>query len=58
MADFTTGWAIEKLHTMNTIRAFTYHEQSDRYVVGTSQKVDFRLPKDGFHPEWESEGEF
>lgn len=43
------------MYTTSTIKAFRYHEPSDRYVVGTSLKVDFKLPHDEFHPEWESE---
>ena len=55
-ADFSTGWAIESLYTTSTIKAFKYHEPSDRFVVATSSKVYFKLPHDELHPEWDSEG--
>ena len=54
-ADFSTGWLVERLHQMNSIKGFRYHEPSDRFVVGTGAKIDFKLPHDEFHPEWDSE---
>ena len=54
-ADFSTGWAVDRLYTMHTIKAFKYHEPSNRFVVGTSAQVDFKLPHDEFHPDWDLE---
>lgn len=38
------------------VQSFDYHDRMDCYVLGTSQKLDFQLPEDEFHYEWNSEG--
>ncbi len=38
------------------VQAFDYHVKMDAYVLGTSQKVDFKLPEDEFHDNWNGEG--
>ena len=38
------------------VQAFDHHNKMDAYVLGTSHKVDFKLPEDEFHDNWNGEG--
>ncbi len=39
------------------VQALSYHPPMEAYVLGTSRKIDFKLPDDDdFHHEWRSEG--
>ena len=43
------------MYSGEEVHAFDYHERTDRYVLGTSQKIDFKLPEDELHNEWAAE---
>jgi hypothetical protein len=50
---------IDRLYGGEEINAFDCHAASDRYVLGTSKKIHFKLPEDSvLHPEWSEEGSF
>jgi len=51
-----TGWAVHKLSLNREIEALCYHGETGFYVIGTNEKVEFRLPKDDWHQEWVREG--
>lgn len=34
------------------IVAFDYHAATDRYVICTDGRVNYKLPEDELHPEW------
>ena len=55
---YETGWVTHKISLGEEIQAFDYHDKMDCYVLGTSQKLDFRLPEDEFHYEWSNEGDY
>lgn len=39
------------------MQALSYHPPMEVYVLGTSRKIDFKLPDDDdFHHEWKGEG--
>ncbi|MCJ1405837.1 mRNA cleavage and polyadenylation factor subunit [Xylographa trunciseda] len=50
--EFSTGWLAETLLRGKNINAFDYHAMTDRYVLGISENVEFKLPEDELHPEW------
>lgn len=54
-ADYSTGWVMQQVFSGEHIESFDYHERNDRYVLGTSQRVDFKLPEDELHYEWAAE---
>ncbi len=52
-----TDWLARKVVLGEEVQALSYHPAMEVYVLGTSQKVDFRLPEDDdFHHEWKGEG--
>ncbi|KAL9591984.1 MAG: hypothetical protein Q9179_007176, partial [Wetmoreana sp. 5 TL-2023] len=52
---YSTGWITRKVPFGEDVHAVDYHGPSATYVVGVSQRVDFRLPDDETHPEWAAE---
>ena len=53
--DYSTGWVTRRVYRGEDIQAFDYHGTTDRYILGTSHKVDFKLPEDETHYEWAAE---
>jgi cleavage and polyadenylation specificity factor subunit 1 len=53
--DYSGGWIAEKLASGIKMDAFEYHNPTDRYIIGSSKPVPWRLPEDELHPEWSSE---
>ncbi|KAI9840400.1 MAG: mRNA cleavage and polyadenylation factor subunit [Thelocarpon superellum] len=50
------GWAMKRVVLGEEVHAISYHEAMHSYVVGTSQPVEFAIPKDDeFHREWADE---
>lgn len=50
------GVSLRKIELHEDIHAVTYHPPMQCYVVGTSSRVDFELPKDiDYHREWAQE---
>jgi cleavage and polyadenylation specificity factor subunit 1 len=55
-ADITTGWVIQQLYKDDQIVAFDHHPATNRLILATSTRRDFRLPQDDeLHPEWREE---
>ena len=46
---------MQRIYSGDRIRAFDYHEPSNRFVLATSHLADFKLPNDEIHPEWNLE---
>ena len=53
---YSTGWATRKITLGEDISAFDFHEKTGFYVIGTSRRVDYKLPEDELHYEWSNEG--
>ena len=49
---------MERLFSGDRIRAFDYHGPKDRFIIGSSRKMNFKLPDDELHPEWQDESKF
>ncbi len=50
-------WSARKVVLGEEVQALSYHPGMEVYVLGTSRKVEFRLPEDDdFHHEWKGEG--
>ncbi|MCJ1355725.1 MAG: mRNA cleavage and polyadenylation factor subunit [Icmadophila ericetorum] len=57
-SEYSTGWVTQQVYAAGeNIDTFEYHPTSDRYVLGTSEKVVFKLPDDELHYEWSLESE-
>jgi len=55
-ADYSTGWiAKTPFQTDRAIDTFCHHSSSDHFVVAGATLVDFKLPHDELHPEWDLE---
>jgi len=54
----TTGWAVRRVHLKENIENVCFHADSNSFVVATSNKTNFFLPEDDWHPEWAEESEF
>ncbi|KAL8663079.1 MAG: hypothetical protein Q9168_008152, partial [Polycauliona sp. 1 TL-2023] len=52
---YHTGWVTRRTSLGEDVHAIDYHEPSRSYVLGVSQKADFKLPEDETHPEWNTE---
>ena len=53
-----TGWAMRKVSLGEDVTAISYHAAMGSYVLGTSEEVEFELPKDDdFRKNWATEGE-
>ncbi|PGG98566.1 hypothetical protein AJ79_08819 [Helicocarpus griseus UAMH5409] len=53
---FDGSWATRKVGLGEQVDSVEYSSSSETYVLGTSQKVDFKLPEDDeIHPEWRNE---
>ncbi|OAX83062.1 hypothetical protein ACJ72_02580 [Emergomyces africanus] len=53
---FDGSWATRKIGLGEQVDAVEYSSSTETYVLGTSQKVDFKLPEDDeIHPEWRNE---
>ncbi|KAI4268561.1 MAG: hypothetical protein LQ337_007774, partial [Flavoplaca oasis] len=52
---YHTGWVTKKTTFGEDVHAIDYHEPSRSYILGISQKVDYKLPEDETHPEWSAE---
>ncbi|PGH33637.1 cleavage and polyadenylation specificity factor subunit 1 [[Emmonsia] crescens] len=53
---FDGSWATRKIGLGEQVDTVEYSSSSETYVLGTSQKVDFKLPEDDeIHPEWRNE---
>ena len=50
------GWVYETLFQGSEIKVFDYHQGMDRYIIGTSKMVSYKLAEDELHPEWNAEG--
>ncbi|KAI9842274.1 MAG: mRNA cleavage and polyadenylation factor subunit [Sclerophora amabilis] len=51
-----TGWSTRTVDIGEEIEALAYHPPTETYVIATSEKVDFELPKDDdYHKEWAKE---
>ena len=55
---YSTGWATRKITLGEDISVFDFHERTGFYIIGTSRKIDFKLPDDDLHYEWGTEGDF
>jgi len=56
---FDNSWVTRKVALGEQIDTVVYSSASETYVLGTSQKSDFKLPEDDeVHIEWRSEGMF
>ncbi|KAH0539099.1 hypothetical protein FGG08_004337 [Glutinoglossum americanum] len=52
------GWAMQKVPLGGEVSAVSYHAAMGSYVLGTSEEVEFELPKDDdFRKNWATEGE-
>jgi cleavage and polyadenylation specificity factor subunit 1 len=50
-------WPLRRILLGEQVDHMTYATSSNTYVLGTSQKVDFKLPEDDeLHTEWGNEG--
>lgn len=49
------GWATRKINIGQEVQALCYHPPKGMYVLGTSDKVEFKLPEDDYHHEWSQE---
>ncbi|ODH13612.1 hypothetical protein ACO22_07085 [Paracoccidioides brasiliensis] len=53
---FDGSWAARKIGLGEQVDSVEYSSSSETYVLGTSQKADFKLPEDDeIHPEWRNE---
>ncbi|WEW58506.1 mRNA cleavage and polyadenylation factor subunit [Emydomyces testavorans] len=53
---FDNSWTTRKVHLGDQIDFVEYSAHSETYALGSSRKVDFRLPEDDeVHTEWRSE---
>ena len=53
-----TGWAMQKVPLGEEVSAISYHAAMGSYVLGTSEEVEFELPKDDdFRKNWAAESE-
>ncbi|TPX25049.1 mRNA cleavage and polyadenylation factor subunit [Coccidioides immitis] len=53
---FDNSWVTRKVHVGDQIDCVEYFAHSEIYALGSSHKVDFKLPEDDeIHPEWRSE---
>ncbi|KAL8931936.1 MAG: hypothetical protein Q9216_007019, partial [Gyalolechia sp. 2 TL-2023] len=52
---FHTSWVTQKVALGEDVYALDYHDPTATYVLGVSDKVEFKLPDDETHPEWASE---
>ncbi|KAH0559977.1 hypothetical protein GP486_003507, partial [Trichoglossum hirsutum] len=51
-----TGWAMQKVLLGEEVSAISYHTAMGSYVLGTSEEVEFELPKDDdFRKNWATE---
>ncbi|KAI9835730.1 MAG: hypothetical protein M1819_001908 [Sarea resinae] len=51
-----TGWATRKVAVGSEVYTLSYHAPMGVYVIGTSEKEEFKLPEDDdFHHEWKRE---
>jgi cleavage and polyadenylation specificity factor subunit 1 len=53
-----TGWPTRQVPLGQEVGSVAYFEDKDVYVVATAEDVDFRLPDDDHHKEWQNEGTF
>lgn len=53
-----TGWVTRKIPLGEEVQALDWHSPSQTYVIGTSNKTDFKLPDDENHPDWSLESEY
>ncbi|KAL5337780.1 CPSF A subunit region-domain-containing protein [Aspergillus crustosus] len=50
-------WAFKRMHIGEQIDQLAYSASSEVYVLGTCEKLEFRLPEDDeLHPDWRNEG--
>lgn len=54
---YITGWVTRTISLGEEIQALDYHEAQDSYVIGTSQKCDFKVPDNEVLYDFGSEGE-
>ncbi|KAK2798780.1 mRNA cleavage and polyadenylation factor subunit [Onygenales sp. PD_10] len=53
---FDSSWAARKIGLGEQVDGVVYHSATETYALGTSQKVDFKLPEDDeVHTEWRNE---
>ena len=55
---YSTGWVTQKIQLGEEIDALAYHEESQCFVLGVSQMVDFILPEDDGPGHGNHEGNF
>ena len=43
-SQYSTGWVTQTILLGEEIGALDYHDMQNSYVIGTSQKCDFKMP--------------
>lgn len=47
-----SGWPTRKVDFGEQVDALAYYDPQDCYVMGTCNKMDYKLPDDDYHHEW------
>ncbi len=50
-----TSWAVSKCNLGCEVHALAYYHPKDVFVLGTSERSEFKLPEDDYHWEWNKE---
>jgi cleavage and polyadenylation specificity factor subunit 1 len=51
-----TGWPTQQVPLGQEVTNVAYFEENDLYIIATSEDMDFKLPEDEHHKEWQNEG--
>ncbi|KAF2403941.1 protein CFT1, partial [Trichodelitschia bisporula] len=51
-----TGWVVRRVELGQEVQAVCYYPLKDIYIMATNEKVQYKLPEDDYHHEWQKEG--